>query len=82
MYKECEELEDRLDLETKRHISYHNKVCNAYTAANMADQYLDMLEKDFDQTTNLESLAECFPRGGIIGLLEKFPKLVEKCKYK
>ncbi|XP_067009709.2 leucine-rich PPR motif-containing protein, mitochondrial [Anabrus simplex] len=66
-----------LDPETKKMVSFDNRLCHANVVAGRGSQYLDSLEEEINGATkeNLEEIAAKFPRGGAIGLLENQPEL-------
>ncbi|KAG0727541.1 Leucine-rich PPR motif-containing protein, mitochondrial [Chionoecetes opilio] len=59
----------------KRRLNYDNLLCNAYVAAGRTEEVLEGLAKDIKDTpdTGLQELAYSFPRGGVMGILEKQP---------
>ncbi|XP_018326773.1 leucine-rich PPR motif-containing protein, mitochondrial [Agrilus planipennis] len=70
----------KLNSDLKKLVSFDNRVCHAYLVAGKAAEYLDSLETELDQATDadLNAVAEKFPRGGAIGILEKCPELVDR----
>lgn len=79
-----EQIGQLLSSETKKLMSFDNRLCHAYVTASKVDEYLVKLEKDLDNAKTEEELnevSEKFPRGGAIGILEKFPHLCDQCKY-
>ena len=72
-----------LTTSVKKEVSYDNRLCNSYLAANRGGEYLDALERELDvvmasnkDEEQVQVLKEKFPRGGAMGLLESNPKLV------
>lgn len=70
----------------KKEVSFDNRLCNGYLAANRAEDYLWKLIYELDEALNsgeriseekLQVLKDKFPRGGAMGLLEANPNLVE-----
>jgi len=77
---------DYLTPKIKKEVSYDNRLCNGYLAAGRAEDYLNKLITELDQTLesdqdiseeNLQVLKDKFPRGGAMGLLESNPNLVK-----
>lgn len=74
-----------LSPETKKLVSFDNRLCHAYVASGKAEQFLQMLNDRLDAAQSDEeraAVAEKFPRGGTIGILEKHPELAGKCKWR
>lgn len=73
----------RLSAEQKKMFSFDNRMCHANVVAGNAENYLVKLENIIDSAKDneLNAVAEQFPRGGVNGILEKYPNLIEKCKY-
>lgn len=73
----------KIDIETKKMLSFDNRICHANLIAGKAEDYLKTLENEVDnaQEGELAALAEKFPRGGVLGILEKHPELIGLCKY-
>lgn len=70
--------------ETKKLVSFDNRLCHAYVESGKSELYLDNLDKELVVATTpeqLQKLNDKFPRGGAIGILQKHPELVDKCKY-
>ncbi|XP_063887839.1 leucine-rich PPR motif-containing protein, mitochondrial-like [Scylla paramamosain] len=63
------------DHSLKRRLNYDNLLCTAYITAGRSEEVLDDLLKTVKDVpdTKLEELAQNFPRGGILGILEKHP---------
>lgn len=74
---------NKLSSDMKKLVSFDNRLCHANIVAGKAEQYLETLVKEIDNAKNehVSILAEKFPRGGAVGILEKCPELSEKCKY-
>lgn len=67
--------------ETKRLVSFDNKLCHAHIVAGNAENYLNGLMNDFDNAKTDEKLGELaskFPRGGALGILDSNPNLYPK----
>lgn len=78
-----QKIDPHLNSETKKLISFDNRLCHAFVTAGKSEQYLDKLEQDIDNAKTDEDraiLAEKFPRGGAVGILEHQPHLAERCK--
>lgn len=67
----------------KQRLSYDNLLCTAYTAAGRAQEVLEDLAKAIRDTpdTGLQQLAQNFPRGGVMGILEKQPNYLPQGVY-
>ncbi|XP_030567856.1 leucine-rich PPR motif-containing protein, mitochondrial [Drosophila novamexicana] len=68
----------QLNDEQKRLVSFDNRYCHAYIVAGKAEQYLKQLSRGIEAAQSPEEaakLAEKFPRGGAVGILEKHPEL-------
>lgn len=78
-----QEIGESLNQETKKLVSFDNRVCHANLVSGNIPQYLDELEEGIDKATpeNLPMLAEQFPRGGAVGILENHPEYVERCRF-
>ncbi|KAF2894634.1 hypothetical protein ILUMI_11532 [Ignelater luminosus] len=70
----------RISTELKKILSFDNKVCHANMIMGNAAEYLDNLEKEIDNAKDEEliGIAEKFPRGGILGILEKHPEYISR----
>lgn len=80
-----ERIGDQLTEEQKRLVSFDNRYCNANIVAGKVEQYFKKLSDDIAGAKSPEEvtkLAEKFPRGGALGILEKHPELVGQCKLK
>lgn len=68
---------------TKKLISFDNKLCHAYLVSGQIETYLKIVENDIDKAndSNIQILGERFPRGGAFGILEAHPEHIDKCKY-
>lgn len=77
-----ETIGNKLSSDMKKLVSFDNRLCHANIVAGKADQYLDTLVKEIENAKDehVSILAEKFPRGGAVGILEKCPELSEKCK--
>ncbi|XP_017067892.2 leucine-rich PPR motif-containing protein, mitochondrial [Drosophila eugracilis] len=74
-----EKIGKQLNDEQKRLVSFDNRFCHANIVAGKADQFLNHLTTEIDAAKSSEEatkLAEKFPRGGAVGILEKHPELV------
>ncbi|CAB3371624.1 Hypothetical predicted protein [Cloeon dipterum] len=72
------ELGYAMDDEQKKIISYDNRLCNAYLFSNRAKEYLDLIDekiKNSKSEEEISKLAEQFPRGSALGILNKHPEL-------
>ncbi|MPC50336.1 hypothetical protein E2C01_044164 [Portunus trituberculatus] len=71
------------DHSLKRRLNYDNLLCTAYITAGRSEEVLDDLLKAVKNTSdkNLEELAQNFPRGGILGILEKEPNHLAQGVY-
>ncbi|XP_065358584.1 leucine-rich PPR motif-containing protein, mitochondrial [Calliphora vicina] len=70
---------DQLNDEQKRIVSYDNRYCHANIVAGQVEQYFKKLSDDIAAAKTPEDvtkLAEKFPRGGALGILDKHPELV------
>jgi hypothetical protein len=70
--------------EQKKIISYENRLCNAYLSANKADEYINQIQSAFENAKSDEEIAELaakFPKGTVIGILEKCPQLTDQSKF-
>lgn len=78
-----ESIGNKLSSDMKKLLSFDNRLCHANIVAGKSDEYLDTLIREIDNAKDehVEILAEKFPRGGAVGILEKCPELTEKCKY-
>lgn len=74
---------DQLNDEQKRMVSFDNRFCHANIVAGKVDQYFKKLNDEIvtaKSTEEVAKLAEKFPRGGALGILDKHPELVSQCK--
>ncbi|KAI4463370.1 hypothetical protein MML48_4g00006397 [Holotrichia oblita] len=78
--KTIEELGTYLNKDVKKLVSFDNRICHANLVSGNSTEYLEQLEKDIDNATpeDIPLLAEKFPRGGVVGILEKHPEYTEK----
>nr|CAD7395757.1 unnamed protein product [Timema poppensis] len=62
----------------KKLLSFDNRLCYANFVAGRISEYLGELEKKIEQAKDeeLPNLLEAFPRGGLVGILEKDPSLL------
>ncbi|XP_063242318.1 leucine-rich PPR motif-containing protein, mitochondrial [Bacillus rossius redtenbacheri] len=62
----------------KKAVTYDNRLCNAYASSGRSSEYLGLLERELEQARDedLDQIAEKFPRGGAVGLLEEHPEVV------
>lgn len=68
--------------ETKKLVSFDNRLCHAYIESGKSEQYLNILEQELDAAKTeeeLRALSDKFPRGGAVGVLQKHPELADKC---
>lgn len=80
-YKIIEEL--ILSDDIKKNISFDNRLCHAYTKAGKVKEYFEKLRNELNKCNSVEDVqkhAIAFPRGGALGILEKFPELYDECK--
>lgn len=79
-----EKIGSHMSPDLKKLVSYDNKICHANLVAGKSEQYLHQLEREIDTATDkdLAVISEKFPRGGAVGILERYPELTEKCKNK
>lgn len=78
-----ERIGNKLSSDMKKILSFDNRLCHANIVAGKAGDYLEILIKEIEHAKDdkqVEILAEKFPRGGAVGILEKCPELTEKCK--
>lgn len=77
-----ESIGSKLNSEMKKLLSFDNRLCHAYIVAGRAEEYLETLVKEIENAKDehVAILAEKFPRGGAVGILEKCPELSQKCK--
>ncbi|KAH8271898.1 hypothetical protein KR044_009914 [Drosophila immigrans] len=69
----------QLNDEQKRLVSFDNRYCHAYIVAGKAEEFLKQLSTKIEAAKTPEDaikLAEKFPRGGAVGILDKHPELV------
>ncbi|KAK9707701.1 Pentacotripeptide-repeat region of PRORP [Popillia japonica] len=78
--KTIEELGTYLNKDVKKLVSFDNRICHANLVGGNSTEYLQSLENDIDNATpeDLPQLAEKFPRGGVVGILEKHPEYTAK----
>ncbi|KRT80285.1 hypothetical protein AMK59_7357 [Oryctes borbonicus] len=78
--KTIEELGGSLHKDMKKLVSFDNRICHANLVSGNSAEYLEQLENDIDnaKAEDLPLLAEKFPRGGAVGILEKHPEYTEK----
>ncbi|TMW54433.1 hypothetical protein DOY81_000425 [Sarcophaga bullata] len=72
---------DQLNDEQKRMVSFDNRFCHANIVAGKVEQYFKKLSDDIAAAKSSEEvakLAEKFPRGGALGILDKHPELVSQ----
>ena len=75
---------DQLNDEQKRMVSFDNRFCHANIVAGKVEQYFKKLSDEIAAVKSSEEvakLAEKFPRGGALGILDKHPELVSQCKF-
>lgn len=73
----------QLTAEQKRLVSFDNRYCHTYLVAGKAEQFLKQLSTEIEAAKSPEEagkLAEKFPRGGAVGILDKHPELIGQCK--
>ncbi|KAH8295864.1 hypothetical protein KR018_004809 [Drosophila ironensis] len=69
----------QLNEEQKRLVSFDNRYCHANIVAGKADQFLKQLTTEIEAAktpAEAAKLADKFPRGGAVGILDKHPELV------
>lgn len=78
-----EAIGNKLSSDMKKLVSFDNRLCHANIVAGKAEEYLETLVKEIENAKDehVNILAEKFPRGGAVGILEKCPELSERCKY-
>lgn len=78
--KTIESIGNKLSSDMKKLLSFDNRFCHANIVAGKSDEYLDTLIKEIENAKDehVEILAEKFPRGGAVGILEKCPELSAK----
>lgn len=61
----------------KKVVSYDNRFCHATVNAGKASEYLKKLSQEIENAdeSNKEEIVEKFPRGGVLGILQKHPEL-------
>ncbi|XP_017859465.1 PREDICTED: leucine-rich PPR motif-containing protein, mitochondrial [Drosophila arizonae] len=72
-------IRQQLNDEQKRLVSFDNRYCHAYIVAGKAEQLLKQLSTEIEAVKSSEEagkLAEKFPRGGAVGILDKHPELI------
>ncbi|XP_017783732.1 PREDICTED: leucine-rich PPR motif-containing protein, mitochondrial [Nicrophorus vespilloides] len=79
-FQAIERIGKHLDCETKKIVSFDNRICHANLVAGKAEDYLLKLETEIDNAneSDLTVIGEKFPRGGAVGILERHPELLEK----
>lgn len=78
-----EQIGGALSPETKKLVSFDNRLCHAHVASGKTEQYLQTLVDQLDAAETDEQravVAAKFPRGGAVGILEKHPELSGTCK--
>lgn len=68
-----------LSSETKKKVSFDNKLCHSYIESGKADEYLKALEDTIDNAKtpeDFQTLGEEFPRGAASGILKENPDRV------
>ncbi|ALC40190.1 bsf [Drosophila busckii] len=76
-----ERINEQLSDEQKRLASFDNRYCHAYIVAGKAQQYLQQLSDKVEAAKSADEvakLAEKFPRGGAVGILDKHPELTKQ----
>lgn len=71
--------------EQKRLVSFDNRYCHANIVAGKTEEYFKQLSDEIAAAKSAEEaakLAEKFPRGGALGILQKYPEMIPQCKYK
>lgn len=74
---------DLIEPETKRLVSFDNRLCHAYVEAGKTEEYLRGLNDQMNAAKTddeRQAVADKFPRGGAIGILEKHPELSAQCE--
>lgn len=78
-----EEIGQKLSPEIKRIVSYDNRYCHANVVSGQAEKYIKTLEDELSLAKTdeqVKQIAEKFPRGGAIGILEDHPELADQFK--
>lgn len=76
-----ETISSQIDPQLKKLLSFDNRLCHAYVVSEKSSEYLDKLEQKLDEAKTPEEIqivGDAFPRGGIIGIMDKNPDLNEK----
>lgn len=76
-----EEIGKYITPEVKKIVSFDNRMCHANIVAGKSIEYLKKLEDDIQNAeTNQEitDIAEKFPRGGAVGILDENPLLADR----
>ncbi|KAF5275552.1 hypothetical protein FQR65_LT04155 [Abscondita terminalis] len=70
----------KLNSETKKVLSFDNRICHANLVAGKVEDYLAILDSEISNAKpdEVATLAEKFPRGGVLGIMEKHPELIDK----
>lgn len=71
----------KLSPELKKTVSFDNRYCHATIVAGNGEKYLENLEKELTNAKtpdDIKAIAEKFPRGGAIGILEKHPEFCDR----
>ncbi|KAF5285354.1 hypothetical protein FQA39_LY04453 [Lamprigera yunnana] len=72
---------EKINSETKKLLSFDNRICHANLVAGKAEEYLNRLDEEVSNARSSDEvavLAEKFPRGGVLGIMEKHPELIDK----
>lgn len=62
-------------------VSYENRLCNAYLSSNRAPEYINQMQQSLQNAKSDEEIADMaarFPKGTVIGILEKCPELTDQ----
>ncbi|KAK9870349.1 hypothetical protein WA026_006434 [Henosepilachna vigintioctopunctata] len=81
---EIEKIGEKISMDTKKIISYDNRLCHATIIAGKAEEYLNNLENEITVANSKEELKNAddkFPRGGAYGILDLHPELLEKYEH-
>ncbi|XP_075152362.1 bicoid stability factor [Haematobia irritans] len=76
-----ENIGQQLTEEQKRFVSFDNRFCHANIVAGKGEEYFRKQQRDIavaKTTEEVQKLAETFPRGGALGILDKHPEMVDQ----
>lgn len=78
-----EKIGEQLSDDRKKIVSFDNRFCHANIVAGKADLYLNSLYEEISAVNTTEDaakLAEKFPRGGALGILQQKPESLPLCE--